>query len=131
MKLITFEDIKKLNIPVDQYYNWTVEMIKNKSKSILPPKISIKPYEGVFCNVMPSFIYNENSDYEGVKVVTRYPERIPSLESKLLLLNAKSGEFLALIICFIAGLLKYKIPAFLKKICFYRLTFGKICFWVV
>ena len=96
MKLITFEDIKKLNIPVDQYYNWTVEMIKNKSKSILPPKISIKPYEGVFCNVMPSFIYNENSDYEGVKVVTRYPERIPSLESKLLLLNAKSGEFLAL-----------------------------------
>ena len=96
MKLITFEDIKKLNIPVEQYYNWTVEMIKNKSKSILPPKISIKPYEGVFCNVMPSFIYNENSDYEGVKVVTRYPERIPSLESKLLLLNAKSGEFLAL-----------------------------------
>lgn len=96
MKIITFEDIKKLNISVQDYYNWTVEMLKNKSKAILPPKISMKPYDGVFCNVMPSFIPNESSDYEGVKVVTRYPERIPSLDSKLLLFDAKSGEFLAL-----------------------------------
>ena len=71
-------------------------MIKNKNRTILPPKISIKPYEGVFCNVMPSFIPNSNNDYEGVKVVTRYPERSPSLDSKILLLNAKTGDFLAL-----------------------------------
>lgn len=32
----------------------------------------------------------------GAKVVTRYPERKPSLDSKLLLLDAESGEFLAL-----------------------------------
>ncbi|MBP5694692.1 MAG: NAD(P)-binding domain-containing protein [Bacilli bacterium] len=96
MKIVTFEDIKKLNIPVETYYNWTVEMIRNKSKAMLPPKISMKPYDGVFCNVMPSFIPNKDSDYEGVKVVTRYPERLPALDSKLLLLNAKSGEFLAL-----------------------------------
>ena len=96
MKLITFDEIAKLNIPVKTYYDWTVEMIRNKANSILPPKISLKPYDGVFCNVMPSFIPNSNSDYEGVKVVTRYPDRIPALDSKLLLLNAKTGDFLAL-----------------------------------
>lgn len=31
----------------------------------------------------------------GVKVVTRYPERKPSLDSKLILMNAQTGEFLA------------------------------------
>ena len=96
MKLITFKDINDLNIQPKEYYSWAVEMIKNKNTAILPPKISIKPYEGVFCNVMPSFIPSENGDYEGVKVVTRYPERLPSLDSKILLLNAKSGDFLAL-----------------------------------
>ncbi|MBQ0084428.1 MAG: ornithine cyclodeaminase [Clostridiales bacterium] len=96
MKIITFEDILNLNVPIEEYYNWTVEMIKNKNNSILPPKISIKPYDGVFCNVMPSFIPNEDGDVEGVKVVTRYPDRKPALESKILLLNAQNGEFLAL-----------------------------------
>lgn len=96
MKIITFRNIDELKIEPNEYYSWVVEMIKNKSRTILPPKISIKPYEGVFCNVMPSFIPNSNNDYEGVKVVTRYPERVPSLDSKILLLNAKTGDFLAL-----------------------------------
>ena len=96
MKLITFEDIAQLKIPVETLYSWTEDMIINKNKTILPPKISLKPYDGVFCNVMPSFIPGKDSDYEGVKVVTRYPGRMPSLDSKLLLLDAKSGEFLAL-----------------------------------
>lgn len=96
MKLITFEDIKKLKIPVETYYSWTLEMIENKEKTILPPKISIKPYDGVFCNVMPCFIPNAKNDYEGVKTVTRYPDRNPALDSKLLLINAKSGDYLAL-----------------------------------
>lgn len=96
MKIITFRDINRLKIGPNEYYSWVVEMIKNKNRTILPPKISIKPYEGVFCNVMPSFIPDRNNDYEGVKVVTRYPERLPSLDSKILLLNAKTGDFLAL-----------------------------------
>ena len=33
----------------------------------------------------------------GVKVVTRYPDRVPSLESRILLMNADTGEFLALL----------------------------------
>lgn len=93
MKAITFEDIGSLNITPQTCFEWVNEMIREKDKVFLPAKISIKPKEGVFCNVMPCIIDHE---YGGVKVVTRYPEREPSLDGKLLLLDAKSGEFLAL-----------------------------------
>lgn len=95
MKLITFNDITELNIPVKTYFGWAVEMLERKNKTILPPKISLKPYEGVFCNVMPSFVSNEGGEYEGVKIVTRYPNRNPALDSKIFLLNAKTGDALA------------------------------------
>lgn len=49
-----------------------------------------------FYNIMPCLIHNVNGVVGGVKVVTRYSERIPSLDSKILLFNADSGEFLAL-----------------------------------
>ncbi|MDL2250306.1 ornithine cyclodeaminase/alanine dehydrogenase-like protein (mu-crystallin family) [Lachnospiraceae bacterium PF1-21] len=93
MKIVTFDDIIKLNIDPVTCFQWVEETIKNKEKATLPPKISLQPKEGVFCNVMPCFL---NSSWGGVKVVNRYPERKPSLDSKILLLNMESGEFLAL-----------------------------------
>ena len=45
---------------------------------------------------MPTIIKSPDGDYGGIKVVTRYPGRVPSLESRILLLDAKTGEFLAL-----------------------------------
>ncbi|MBE6694528.1 MAG: ornithine cyclodeaminase [Ruminococcaceae bacterium] len=95
MKLIDFETIKGLNITPEQCYKWTEEAIVAKEGSILPPKISMKPSAGVFFNVMPSII-NTTPRYSGVKLVTRFPERVPSLDSQLLLCNADNGEFLAL-----------------------------------
>jgi len=92
MKIITFQDIKKLGISPATCYEWVAQTIRDKDKYILPPKISLKPRDGVFCNVMPTI----GGSVGGVKVVTRYPEREPSLDSKLLLMNADSGEFLAL-----------------------------------
>ena len=48
MKLITFEDISRdLTFRLRHIHEWTVEMIKNKADSILPPKISLKPYDVV------------------------------------------------------------------------------------
>lgn len=91
MKIITYEDIINLNISPLACYDWVEEAIKNKKDCILPPKISIKPREGVFCNVMPSM----NNSIGGVKVVTRYPDREPSLDSNILLMNGETGEFLA------------------------------------
>ena len=56
MKIITFDKIKSLGIHSSQCYRWAEYMIRNKKNAILPPKISMKPYDGVFCNVMPSII---------------------------------------------------------------------------
>lgn len=97
MKLITFEDIQNLNINPYLCYEWVSEMITNKKTVDLPAKISMHPKEGVFCNVMPCVIPNAVlGEIGGVKVVTRYPNRKPSLDSKLLLLNIETGEFLSL-----------------------------------
>lgn len=97
MKLITFDQIKELNISPKVCYQWVSEMIANKKSAHLPPKISMKPRDGVFCNVMPCIIPDTAiGKAEGVKVVTRYPERNPALDSNLLLMNAESGDFLAL-----------------------------------
>ena len=97
MKIITFSDIVSLGIQPAMCFEWAVEMIAKKKEALLPPKISLKPYDGVFCNVMPSIIYQDDEKARGgVKVVTRYPERVPSLESRILLMDANSGEFLTL-----------------------------------
>lgn len=96
MKVITFNDICNLNISFETCYQWAEEIIKNKKEVLLPPKISIKPEDGVFCNVMPSIMNHEAyGRIGGVKIVTRYPERKPSLDGKLLLFNAGNGDFLA------------------------------------
>ena len=97
MKVITFEDIQELNIDPHHCFEWVNEMIVNKKLVDLPTKISMHPREGVFCNIMPCVIPNTVlGKVGGVKVVTRYPDRNPSLDSKLLLLNIETGEFLSL-----------------------------------
>ena len=53
MKIITFEDIKNLNIDPVTCYQWVSEMIENKKKAILPPKISLSSRDGMFMNTMP------------------------------------------------------------------------------
>ncbi len=96
MKIINFEDIRALNIPPTQCYEWASKMIAHKKEAKLPPKIHMSMPGNVFCNVMPSILPFSDMTYGGVKIVTRYPERIPALDSKILLFDAKSGEFLAL-----------------------------------
>ena len=92
MKLISFKDVTNLNIDSKTCFEWVSEMIKTKSDALLPSKISMKPTDDIFCNVMPSII-SENRG--GVKVVTRYPKEVPSLDSLLLLYDASNGKKLA------------------------------------
>lgn len=97
MKIINFEDVKALNISPAECYKWASYMIANKSDTLLPPKISMTMPEGRFCNVMPSLVNGLNgAGFGGVKIVNRYPERNPALDSKILLLDHSTGEFLAL-----------------------------------
>lgn len=96
MKLISFDDIKELNIDPLTCYDWVVETLKNKKKATLPPKISMHLDGDGFCNVMPCIIKNDEKLMGGVKVVNRYPKRMPSLDSRLMLLDMETGDFLAL-----------------------------------
>ena len=92
MKIIDFDVISNMQISPVDCYQWVSEMIEKKGEAILPPKISLKPFDGVFCNVMPSIVGNAG----GIKVVTRYPDRVPALESFLSLYDVETGEVLAL-----------------------------------
>ena len=56
MKIISFEDIRLLQITPEMCFDWAESAIRNKKQALLPPKISIKPSDGVFCNVMPSIV---------------------------------------------------------------------------
>lgn len=97
MKVITFQDIASLRLSPSLCYDWVASMIENKRKALLPPKISLQPSPGVFCNVMPCMIPAKTGKiWGGVKLVTRYPNHTPSLESRILLMDAESGEFLVL-----------------------------------
>ena len=97
MKIISFDDVIALNISPIKCYEWVSEMILHKEKAFLPAKTHMNMPGNVFCNVMPSLLPGAaNSNWGGVKVVTRYPERTPALDSKILLFNADTGEFLAL-----------------------------------
>lgn len=95
MKIITFDHIKNLDISPLTCYQWVSEAISLKQNTFLPPKISLKPgANGVFYNTMPALI--PAIKYGGVKIVTRYPERKPSLDSEILLYNLETGENIAL-----------------------------------
>lgn len=79
-----------------QCFQWVNEMISNKSTAVLPAKTHINMQGNVFCNIMPSIINLFGERIGGVKVVTRYPDRKPALDSKIIIFNAKTGKFLAL-----------------------------------
>ncbi len=99
MKIITHKEIIDLNISQKECFEWVSDVIKNKNEELLPAKISMKPMPGVFCNVMPSVVKVGNKTYGGVKMVTRYPNRTPSLDSQIILFDAETGETL----CFMDG----------------------------
>lgn len=98
MKLITHKDITNMGISPKECFEWVSDIIAHKNDTVLPHKISMKhqALDGVFCNVMPSFVEVDGKLYGGVKIVTRYPNRKPSLDSMLLLFDGVTGENLAL-----------------------------------
>lgn len=65
MKIISFEDIKNLNIMPQTCMQWVNDMIVNKQEALLPAKISLKPMEKVFCNVMPCILKGEKKQWGG------------------------------------------------------------------
>lgn len=96
MKLLTFDKILQAKINPLSCYDWVEEVLKRKDESILPAKISLEPnIAEVFYNVMPSILLWKN--WAGVKLVTRYPQRKPVLDSQILLYDLTTGKNLALV----------------------------------
>ena len=94
MKTISFSEILNLNINPLECVSWAKNAIIHKNDFVLPPKISIKFNEGsCFYNTMPSML--PASDIFGLKLVSRLPERKPSLKADILLYKASTGELLA------------------------------------
>jgi hypothetical protein len=65
MKIISFEDIRDLNITPQTCLQWVSDMIANKKEALLPAKISMKPVEKIFCNVMPCILKGEKKQWGG------------------------------------------------------------------
>jgi len=94
MKVIDFDLIKGLNISPETCVEWVENAFRIKYESKLPSKISMKIDSKIFFNTMP--VYIPEQDRFGVKIVSRYPERKPSLEADILLYDTSSGDALAL-----------------------------------
>lgn len=95
MRIIGFEDIKKLQISPALCVEWVNEAFIQKSTCYLPPKLSLKFENDIFLNTM--FSYIPKIGIYGVKVVSRFPERSPSLDSIIQIFDTSNGELIALI----------------------------------
>lgn len=94
MKIIDFETIRNLSVSPSLCLEWVESALRIKYDSCLPSKISLKIDPDIFFNTMPSYI--PACERFGVKVVSRFPKRKPSLLSDILLYDAQSGDALAL-----------------------------------
>jgi len=95
MKILSHKDIEKLAILPGNCVDWVSEVFQQKDQTILPPKISLKQPGNIFYNTMPSIIPALN--VFGVKVVSRYPERRPSLDSQIMIYNLETGNLDAIL----------------------------------
>ena len=95
MKLITFQDIKDLNIAPTHCVEWVKESFLSKYEAQLPPKISLHPQGHDFFNTMPCLLPEKYHRY-GVKVVHRIEGREPALGGDILLYDSASGDLMAL-----------------------------------
>ncbi len=95
MKIYSQEFISNLKIENSQILNWVKEAFLAKKDSMLPHKIS-QTFNGGknFYNTMPAIM--PTIDSAGVKIVSRYPERKPSIKGDLLLYRYSDGEALAM-----------------------------------
>ena len=89
---ISDEDVVNLAISPIQAMQWAKESFLIKNSALLPHKISI-PFEGDhYFNTMPVVIPSLNA--MGVKVVSRYPGRIPTIDAQILLYNYQTGNLI-------------------------------------
>lgn len=95
MRIITDEQVAALGITPCKCVDWVEKSFKSKPEADMPPKISVHPFEDSFYTAMPC--YHPAVGRVGVKVISRVPGSVPAIKSKMMLLEAKTGDMLALI----------------------------------
>lgn len=95
MKIINNSEIKNEEIKPREFVNWIEHSLSEKNNSILPAKISMKPSQDTFYNIMPTVLFHEN--IAGVKVINRYPNRKQSLSSQIMLYDLDNGSLKAIL----------------------------------
>ena len=96
MLYINDKDISNLDITYPEVSSWVKDAFINKENSDLPHKISQTFNDGNnFINTMPAII--PSIDSAGVKIVSRYPNRKPSIKGELLLYSYSTGELQAVL----------------------------------
>ena len=98
MKLISFEQIKALNITSEQSYTWIDFVLRNREKFVMPTKVRI-PLEGSdYCNIMPCSLPERK--FFGLKVINRSENRRVmgelNLDSQILLYDYDTANLLAI-----------------------------------
>lgn len=96
MKIITSEEIEKLNISPVQSVEWVRTAFGIKASCQLPPKISLHPRGNDFFNTMPCMLPEEYHTF-GCKVVSRVKGNHPALKSEMMMFDTKTGDMTALV----------------------------------
>lgn len=96
MKIISQDQIRRLNISPSTCVEWVKESFSLKSVAQLPAKISLHPQGNDFFNTMPCLL-PDPYNYFAVKVVHRVKGAVPALGSDMLLYDSATGDLLALV----------------------------------
>ncbi len=95
MKLISHADILALHIQPQEFAAWARDVLMHKQACVLPPKISLHQPGHIFFNTMPVIL--PWKDVFGVKVVSRFPNREPALDSQIFLYGLQDGGIKAIL----------------------------------
>lgn len=98
MKVITFKDIKNLDIGYSTYLDWVDFPLRNRNAFIFPTKSRISMNGSDYCNFMPCALPSQNM--LGIKIVNRNEKRREkgqlNLDSQIYLYSYDTCELLAL-----------------------------------
>ena len=100
LKIIDFEEVKKLakKTKATDWYNWVEEVLKNKDRFVMPPKMSIPQDSGNYYHIMPAMYEDEN--IVTVKMIGRHflkeNEKRPTMMADMMLYEADTGILKAL-----------------------------------
>lgn len=98
MLILNDEQVRSSNITLKEADSLVRKAFLTKGEAMLPPKISLHIHESGFMNTMPAVIPDLN--LMGVKIITRFPGRTPSVDGDILIYDYTTGNLKALMNAF-------------------------------